>query len=170
MSDAQLVIKELTPQYFAQVLAINNVNTPAVGELTIEELEFNVLNSLYAIVITGSTELEVLAFCVTFAPGALYASPNYLWFSNTYDDFVYLDRIAVAAPHQNRGLGALLYKTIEGYMVRDKTASLLTCEVNLQPPNPGSSRFHARLGFIEVSTHETKPGIVVSLLVKNLQG
>ena len=168
MSDAQLVIKDLTPQYFAQVLEINNANTPAVGELTMEELEFNVSDSLYAIIITDSTELEVLAFCVTFAPGAQYASPNYLWFSNAYDDFVYLDRIAVAAPHQNRGLGAMLYQTIEGYMVRDNAASLLTCEVNLQPPNPGSSRFHARLGFIEVGQQETKPGIVVSLLTKKI--
>jgi len=168
MSDAQLVIKELTPQYFAQVLAINNANTPAVGELTIEELRFLVLGSLYAIVITDSTELEVLAFCVTFAPGALYASPNYLWFSNAYGDFVYLDRIAVATPHQNQGLGAMLYQTIEGYMVRDNTAPLLTCEVNLQPPNPGSSRFHARLGFTEVGQQEPKPGIVVSLLTKQV--
>ncbi len=168
MSDAQLVIKELTPQYLAQVLEINNANTPAVSQLTIKELEFNVLHSLYAIVITDSTEVEALAFCVTFAPGAPYASPNYLWFSNTYDDFVYLDRIAVAAPHQNRGLGALLYQTIEGYMVRDNTAPLLTCEVNLQPPNPGSLRFHARIGFIEVGQQETKPGIVVSLLAKKI--
>ena len=169
MSDAQLVISELTPPYFAQVLELNNANIPAVSELTIEELEFDVLHSLYAVVITDDTKAEVLAFCVTFAPGAPYASPNYLWFSNAYDDFVYLDRIAVAAPHQNRGLGAMLYRTIEGYMVRDKIAPILTCEVNLQPPNPGSSRFHARLGFIEVGQQETKPGTVVSLLTKQVQ-
>ncbi len=168
MDDAQLVIKELTPMYFEQVLEINNANTPAVSELTIEDLRFNVLDSLYAIVITDSTEVEVLAFCVTFAPGAMYASPNYLWFSNAYDNFVYLDRIAVASPHQNRGLGAMLYQTIEGYMVRDDAAPILTCEVNLQPPNPGSSRFHARLGFFEVGQQETKPGIVVSLLTKRI--
>ena len=169
MSDAQLVIKDLTPQYFAQVLEINNANTPAVGELTIKELEFDVLHSLYSIAITDQTGSEVLAFCITFAPGAPYTSPNYLWFSDMYENFVYLDRIAVAAPHQNRGLGAMLYQTIEGYMVRDNAAPLLTCEVNIQPPNPGSSRFHARLGFVEVSTQETKPGIVVSLLAKHLK-
>jgi len=106
----------------------------------------------------------VLAFCVTFAPSEPQTSPNYLWFSNAYGDFIYLDRIAVAAPHQNHSLCAMPYQTIERHMVRDNTPRLLTYEVNLQPPNPGSSRFHARLGFIEVGQQETKPGIVVSLL------
>ncbi|MHB1091087.1 MAG: hypothetical protein ACYC06_04325 [Ilumatobacteraceae bacterium] len=52
--------------------------------------------------------------------------------------------------------------TIEG------TTTLLTCEVNLQPPNPDSLRFHQRLGFGEVGQQESKPGLIVSLLAKRL--
>jgi predicted GNAT superfamily acetyltransferase len=41
----------------------------------------------------------------------------------------------------------------------------VTCEVNLDPPNPGSEAFHARLGFKQVGVQSTKGGAVtVSLL------
>jgi predicted GNAT superfamily acetyltransferase len=41
----------------------------------------------------------------------------------------------------------------------------VTCEVNLEPPNPGSLRFHRRFGFEDVDTQATKGGnVVVQLL------
>jgi predicted GNAT superfamily acetyltransferase len=45
---------------------------------------------------------------------------------------------------------------------------LLTCEVNLNPPNHGSIRFHQRIGFSEVGQQESKPGLTVSMLAKKL--
>jgi predicted GNAT superfamily acetyltransferase len=33
--------------------------------------------------------------------------------------------------------------------MRDDGQALLCCEVNIEPPNPGSDRFHAALGFVE---------------------
>ena len=35
-------------------------------------------------------------------------------------------------------------------MLKSAEHSLLCCEVNLEPPNPGSLRFHQRIGFTEV--------------------
>jgi len=40
--------------------------------------------------------------------------------------------------------------------------------VNVQPPNEGSLRFHAREGFVEVAQLETRPGKIVSLMAKKL--
>lgn len=168
MTDAQPIISVLTPRHLDQVLAINNANAPAVGVLTSAELEYLVEHSLYPLMVTDDYGNDVQAFCLTFAPGAPYASPNYRWFSDRYDNFVYLDRIAVESEHQNKGCGAALYGAVEQRMISDRTASLLTCEVNLQPPNPGSLRFHRRLGFSEVGQQESKPGLVVSLLAKHL--
>ena len=46
---------------------------------------------------------------------------------------------------------------------------MLTCEVNLKPPNPGSIVFHQQLGFAEVDQQETEQGAKrVSLMVKTL--
>lgn len=168
MTDAQPTISVLAPRHLDQVLAINNANAPAVGALTADELEYLVEHSLYALMVTDVHGNDVRAFCLTFAKGAPYASPNYRWFSDRYDNFVYLDRIAVESQYQNKGWGTALYGAVEQYMVSDRTAPLLTCEVNVQPPNPGSMRFHQRLGFCEVGQQESKPGLVVSLLAKHL--
>jgi hypothetical protein len=168
MTEAQLNISVLTTQHFEQVLTLNNVNAPAVGELTVDALEFLVDHSLYALVVTDLSGNDVQAFCLTFAPGAPYTSANYQWFSDRYDNFVYLDRIAVASQHQNKGCGTALYDSVEQRMIRDQTSPLLTCEVNLQPPNIGSLRFHHRLGFREVGQQESKPGLIVSFLAKYL--
>ena len=35
-------------------------------------------------------------------------------------------------------------------MLQSADYSMLCCEVNLEPPNPGSLRFHHRIGFTEV--------------------
>jgi hypothetical protein len=45
---------------------------------------------------------------------------------------------------------------------------VLTCEVNLRPPNEGSLRFHRRLGFREVGRQETPYGALVTLLALDL--
>jgi predicted GNAT superfamily acetyltransferase len=68
--------------------------------------------------------------------------------------------------HQGKGFGAALYREVENR----STAPLFTLEVNVVPPNEGSLRFHRREGFVEVDRLETRPGKVVSLMVKNLVG
>jgi len=39
-------------------------------------------------------------------------------------------------------------------------------EVNADPPNEGSLRFHARLGFVEVGQQDTPYGIRVSMQMR----
>ena len=168
MTNSPPHVSLLTIRQLDQVLALNNANTPAVSELTEEELRFDLEHCLYPLMITDVRNDELVAFCVTFGPGAPYQSSNYKWFSDRYENFVYLDRIAVASDHQNQGLGAALYETLEEKMIADQSTTVLACEVNLQPANPGSLRFHHRLGFEEVGQHEPKLGFIVSMLVKNV--
>ncbi len=54
--------------------------------------------------------------------------------------------MVVADAWQGRGLGRALYADLSA-QARDAGLPLLACEVNLDPPNPGSMAFHARLGF-----------------------
>jgi predicted GNAT superfamily acetyltransferase len=147
------------------VLEINNANTPGVSELTMIELATDLKNSLHALVIDNEHG-EVCAFCITFDPNAPDAGSNHQWFAERYKSFVYLDRIAIDSSHQNRGLGALLYQSVELHMLNSAEHSLLCCEVNLDPPNPGSLRFHERIGFTEVGQHSPQQGYLVSLLQK----
>jgi uncharacterized protein len=47
-------------------------------------------------------------------PDSAYDSVNYRWFTERYDDFMYLDRVAFDAEAQGRGLGTLLYARSTG--------------------------------------------------------
>ena len=149
MSTFQPVVRNIEIADLPRVLEINNANTPGVSELTFTELEKDLSNSLHALAIDNEHG-EVCAFCITFDPGAPDAGDNHRWFAERYKSFVYLDRIAIDSNHQNRGLGALLYQSVEQHMLKSAEHSLLCCEVNLEPPNPGSLRFHQRIGFTEV--------------------
>ena len=166
MSTFQPVVRNIEITDLPRVLEINNANTPGVSELTFTELETDLQNSLHALAIDNERG-EVCAFCITFDPGAPDAGDNHRWFAERYKSFVYLDRIAIDSNHQNLGLGALLYQTVEQHMLNSAKHSLLCCEVNLEPPNPGSLRFHQRIGFTEVGQHSPQHGYVVSLLLKD---
>ncbi|MSY47576.1 MAG: GNAT family N-acetyltransferase, partial [Actinobacteria bacterium] len=161
-----MTANELEPRLFLEsdidaALELNNLNAPAVGEIDRTQLEFLIEHSLYSFAI-GADMLH--AFCITFAPGAPYTSVNYQWFSQNYSEFVYLDRIVVSEKMRNNSLGAKLYAAVEQRMIKDRCAPILTCEVNLNPPNIGSIRFHNRIGFREVGQQDSKPGLTVSLL------
>ena len=165
MSNFQPSVRNIVAADLARVLEINNANTPGVSELTMTELISDIDNSLHALVIDNERS-EACAFCITFAPDAPDAGANHRWFAERYKSFVYLDRIAIDSNYQNQGLGALLYQSVEQHMLNSAEHSLLCCEVNLEPPNPGSLRFHQRIGFTEVGQHSPQQGYVVSLLQK----
>ena len=166
MSNFQPTTRNIEIADLARVLEINNANTPGVSELTMIDLATDLKNSLHALAIENE-QGEVCAFCITFDPGAPDAGDNHRWFAERYESFVYLDRIAIDFNHQNRGLGALLYQSVEQHKLKSAEQSLLCCEVNLEPPNPGSLRFHQRIGFTEVGQHSPQQGYVVSLLLKD---
>ena len=165
MSNFQPIVRNIVSTDVTRVLEINNANTPGVSELTLSELEMDLSNSLHALAIDNEHG-EVCAFCITFDLDAHDAGANHRWFADRYESFVYLDRIAIDSNQQNRGLGALLYQSVEHHMLNSAEHSLLCCEVNIEPPNPGSLRFHQRIGFTEVGRHSPQQGYVVSLLQK----
>jgi len=168
MSNFQPVVRNIETADLTMVLEINNANTPGVSELTFAELETDLDNSLHALAIDNE-QGEVCAFCITFDPGAPDAGDNHRWFAERYKSFVYLDRIAIDSNLQNRGLGALLYQSVEQHMLKSAEHSLLCCEVNLEPPNPGSLRFHQRIGFAEVGQRGDGKAYQVVLLAKTLK-
>ena len=94
---------------------------------------------------------DVVAFLLAFRESADYDSPNYLWFAQRYPRFVYVDRVAVAASHQGRGLGRRLYADLFAF-ARQQGVDAIACEYYTVPPNEASRRFHAGFGFREVGS------------------
>jgi predicted GNAT superfamily acetyltransferase len=111
---------------------------------------------------------EPAGFVLGMPPDLAYESENYLYFSVRARElgrsFIYVDRIVLLPALQSRGLGPRLYDAVFEEARRVGAAEVL-CEVNVEPPNPGSLAFHTRLGFVEVGRQETHGGEnVVALL------
>jgi len=151
---------DLTP-----LLAMNNRAIPAVNLLDEAEL-LDLVSMAHAAVIVVDDEApeEPLGLVVTLAAGNDYESENYRWFEQRGGDFLYVDRIVVAEGMRGRGLGQLLYERV---FAEAELAGLteVTCEVNLDPPNPGSLAFHDRLGFVQLGEQVTKGGSVTVALL-----
>nr|WP_042198394.1 GNAT family N-acetyltransferase [Kibdelosporangium sp. MJ126-NF4]CEL23371.1 acetyltransferase, GNAT family [Kibdelosporangium sp. MJ126-NF4]CTQ96893.1 acetyltransferase, GNAT family [Kibdelosporangium sp. MJ126-NF4] len=154
----------LKPTDAESILAMNNTAVPNVNEAT--EAELAALLEMSDLTVALKDGDTLLGFVLTLPPGVDYASENYRFFSERYDNFVYVDRIVVGEQARNRGVGAKLYDLIGEYAAERGIPRVL-CEVNLEPPNPGSLRFHKRIGFVEVGQQRTKGGTyLVSLLAK----
>ena len=176
----------MNQSHFDEVLRLNNGNVPAVSYMDRAELEVDLALAQHALVIGADTVDDtvddtvndtvdstandtVAGFCTTFSSGLPQdLGVNYAWFAARYPSFVYLDRVVIDEPFRSNGLGQLLYGEVEQRIRNEGRTNLFTCEVNLQPRNEGSLRFHARLGFTQVGEQESKPGLIVAMLAKQL--
>lgn len=158
-------IRETIPDDLPAALALNNDSVPALNELDAVEIER--LLGMAAVALTAEVDGALAGFCITFPPGVDYASLNYGWFSRNYDDFVYLDRIAVDPTYRRLGIGKAFYDHVV-----DRFTGVyphLLCEVNLRPRNEASLLFHHAIGFREVGQQDTDGGNkTVSLLALQL--
>lgn len=94
---------------------------------------------------------EPAAFLLALREGASYDNDNYRWFSSRYGKFVYIDRVVVDSAHAGRGIGRQLYEDLFAY-ARSNGLRHVTCEYNMEPPNPASAAFHQSLNFREIGT------------------
>lgn len=147
--------------------ALNDAAVPAVNGLGVDGLAAHVPACELAVVADGDD--GPLGFLLALAPGADYASENYRWFSTHVPGSLYVDRVVVAPRAHGRGIGRALYAAVDE-RARALGLTQVTCEVNLDPPNPASMAFHTRLGFAPVGELVTKGGTVrVALLAKPVE-
>jgi len=158
-------LREIAPEDADWLEAENNAAVPNVNALSGPALIDLAGQAAYRRIALDNG--QPVGFLIAFAPGADYRSQNYVWFSGRYDDFLYIDRVVVADAARGRGIGGILYQDLFDFAL-GKTARI-TCEVNEKPPNPGSIRFHERLGFTIVGRQETEAGAKsVALMARDL--
>lgn len=91
------------------------------------------------------------AFIIAFDQDADYDFPNFLWFRQRFSRFVYVDRVVTAQAARGRGHAAALYNALFAAALA-AGHERVTCEINADPPNPGSEAFHAKFGFQEIGS------------------
>lgn len=154
-------IRPYTADDLQPVLDLNNASVPALNELDAAGVAR--LSSLAELALVAEIDGAFAGFCWTLGPGLPYASLNYAWFSARYDDFAYLDRIAVHPDFRRFGIGRAFYDELQRRLAGLRP--VLLCEVNVRPRNDASLEFHQRVGFREVGQQDTDGGTkTVSLL------
>jgi predicted GNAT superfamily acetyltransferase len=160
-----VLIRPFEPDDLANVVALNNASVPDVNELSEDDVLRLVGLSDAALV--AEVDGAFAGFCWVMGPGLPYESLNYVWFSERYPNFVYLDRIAVHPHFRRYGVGSAFYSELARRFAG--TRPVMLCEVNLRPRNETSLRFHERVGFREVGQQDTDGGAkTVSLLAWSL--
>lgn len=157
-------LRDLTSRDVPAILTLNNDATPAVPTAT--EVELANLLGLSSFSFAAVVEDDVVGFVIGFAPGSNYASPNYRYFEERGTDHLYVDRIVVAEEARGMRIGQTLYDRVAELAVSQGRVEV-TCEVNLDPPNPASLAFHRRVGFHEVG-QQTTDYATVALLARPL--
>ena len=159
------IIRDVATEDLDQILTLNEAVVPAVNSIPIEKMQWFAEHAVYFRVAIADDRLG--AFLIGLRPGTNYDSPNYRWFCEHYDDFGYIDRIAVASHTRRNGLASKLYDDFKASLPAD--VGLMTCEVNLRPPNESSMRFHERYGFAQIGSQSTEGGNKeVALMAHNL--
>jgi predicted GNAT superfamily acetyltransferase len=156
-----VLIRPFAEHDVPDAVALNNANVPEVNELDAAEVAR--LARLAESALVAEVDGAFAGFCWVIGPGQPYDSLNYGWFSRQYDDFVYLDRIAVSTAYRRYGIGRAFYSELIQRFAGVRP--FILCEVNVRPHNEPSLKFHHSIGFREVGRQDTDGGKkTVSLL------
>lgn len=156
-------IRNATDQDLSAVLAMNEDSVPHVSSVDLSEMKYYLENANSFLII--EEDREPAGFMIVLQKGLNYESLNYKFFSTNYDEFDYVDRIVITEKYRGRKLGTALYQ----HLAKNSEQKLITCEVNLKPPNPNSLGFHKSLGFRKVAEQATEGGKKkVALMVKRI--
>jgi len=159
------IIRDVQEPDLDVVLVLNQSEVPRVGSIDRKMIQWFASHAAYFRIAVSDDRLA--AFLVGMRPGTSYQSPNYRWFCDRYDDFAYVDRVAVADFARRLGLASRLYDDFAAAM--PASVEFMTCEVNIQPPNESSMEFHRRLGFQQVGAQTTEGGSKhVAMLARKL--
>lgn len=135
------MIDYIHTDHLPKILANNERFVHWLSPLDMTELETLIAASNYARQIAGGEGV-----LIGFRADSPHQSENLSWLRSRFDDFVYIDRVIIGESAHGQGFGRLLYEDYEGY-ARENGFSRMVCEVNTVPDNPGSHKFHRRLGF-----------------------
>lgn len=162
---SRIALRDATPADVEAVHALNQANLPEVGSCSLERMRWFVERAPYFRV--REEDGALVGYLIALTPDISYDSGNFLWFRERSEDFVYVDRVAVAEGRRGRGHGRELYRDVTRY-ARRAGADRITCEVNVRPRNEASLRFHEALGFRGLEERETDYGCRVLMMERKL--
>lgn len=159
----RIVLRNASPDDFGAIVELNETEVQQTSPMGLERLhELARLSSYHKVAVADD---RVAAFLLAMREGAPYLNDNYAWFAARFPRFIYVDRIVVGSDFAGLKIGSRLYDDLFSY-ARSQGIKAITCEYNVQPPNPASQRFHDKFGFQELGRQWVANGTkLVSLQV-----
>lgn len=145
-------IRDAIPADSPSILALNEESVHFLSPLDAPRLAALHAQAAYSRVML--VDRQIVGTLLALREHVTYDSVNYRWFADRYPAFLYIDRVIVLAAKQGLGIGRRLYEDLFEF-ARRSGAPRITCEFDVQPPNPGSQRFHAAFGFREVGVQRS---------------
>jgi predicted GNAT superfamily acetyltransferase len=129
----------------AWMLPLNNAHAHETSLLDESSMAALLSNAFYR----RGVDRGATALLIALDQNAPYDNPNFSWFKQRYDSFVYIDRIIVANTARGQGIARRLYLDLFAKALQAGHHRVV-CEINIEPPNPASDAFHAAMGFVAV--------------------
>ena len=159
-----VAIRDAREQDLDALLAVNNNAGPAI--LPIDATRLRHLYEVGCYFRVAEVDGTIAGFLVALSPAADYDSPNFRWFVQRFDDFVYIDRIVIAKSMRGLGLGRVFYADVQSFA--ELRLPRLAAEVFLESSSHPALLFHGSFGFHEVGQHLQADGTRACMLMKPL--
>ena len=152
--NSTVVIRKAEEKDYPFILRVNEENVEVLAPMSAERLgQFAEFSELFLI---AEVDGQPAAFLIALREGvSFYDSENYLWFSQNYQQFLYVDRIVVDAPYRGYNIGRKLYQTVFDH-ARATGIPFVTAEIDIEPYNESSLNFHKTMGFREVGVQSVR--------------
>jgi hypothetical protein len=153
----------LRPEDLAWAHALNQAHAVELSSETPEAFAARVERACVALAAGND-----LGFLLAYNQKPAEISANFDWLAERVTDFVYIDRVVIAGHARGHGLARRFYEALFGFAA-GLGAARITCEVNLDPPNPASDAFHEALEFREIGQNRLETvGKTVRYLAREL--
>ena len=157
-------LQPLADADLAALLRLNAANYPAVHTLDEATLDwllgFDGGPHLVAVDSAGT----VLGYLLAFPSRSAYADSEISELRRRLTEpFLYICQVVVAPAHRGRGIARAFYEALAD-VARRQGVRLLCCDVNSNPPNPGSMAFHRQVGFTELGSGTASNGFAITFL------
>jgi predicted GNAT superfamily acetyltransferase len=144
-----IAIRDALESDFPRIVQLNEAEVRHTSKMDLNRLRH--LDGLSAYHRVALVDGQIAAFLFAMRDGADYVNDNFNWFASRLSNYLYIDRIVVAAEFSGRRIGSAMYRDLFDF-ARSLTISHVVCEYNIEPPNLASRAFHDRWGFRELGS------------------